>query len=44
MQRLTQLHQVADDPFVLGALMALSWVRDGTRSPTDIIRQADLQS
>lgn len=45
MRRLQMAHQDdCDNMFALGALMALSWVRDGTRMPTDILRKSDLQS
>lgn len=45
MRRLQDLHQTDNENmFALGALMALSWVRDGTRLPTDILRKHSLQS
>lgn len=44
MRMLMGIHQVEDDPFILGALMALSWIRDGSRRPTEIYRQGSLSS
>lgn len=45
MHKLQDTHQGnSENMFALGALMALSWVRDQTRSPTDILRKSDLQS